>query len=104
MSHRLLSTIVFTSTSLLGCGTVDGAKDAAIDASFSDATQKDASISDATIDTVKDVQADIQDAQSDARLCEPGWPTTKGAMCVLDASILCCEVKGDEPGIECCEK
>ena len=85
MSHRLLSTIVFASGSLLACGGI--VPDAGTDA---EAPKNDASTTDAT-PTV--------DSGPDLRACEPGWPTTKGVVCSFDGGVKCCDVDG---GKSCC--
>ncbi len=86
MSHRLLSTIVFASGSLLACGgTV--APDLGTDA---ETPKNDAATPDAPLPV---------DSGPDLRACEPGWPTTKGVVCSFDGGIRCCDVDG---GKTCC--
>jgi hypothetical protein len=94
MSHRLLHTLVFASTSLLACG---GQIGAVIDVPPEPDASKDAT-------APEDVSVD---AGSDARMCEGGWPTTKGQICTFDAGIVCCtrgwEADGGGDPI-CCER
>ena len=112
--HRLLPSIVFASTSLLtGCGQVDlsilhappDPPPPEPDASSPDAAALDAGTKDATRDATIDVALDApKDAGVDARLCEGGWPTTKGQMCVYDGGIACCTQWNDpDSGVICCE-
>jgi len=108
MGHRLLHTLVFASTSLLACGgTIDEIPDdaeAPPDAKPDAKSGKDAGLLDAAPDAPPDV-APPEDAGSDARTCEGGWPTTKGQICTFDAGIVCCQ-RGwdDDAGPICCEQ
>ena len=102
MSHRLLHSIVFASTSLLACGgqidVVTASPDATPqpqpDGAFDPVLQKPAV-------TVPDAAVD---ANIDKRSCEGGWPTTKGQICTFDAGIACCTSSFDsDSGVICCE-
>ena len=110
MSHRLLHTLVFASTSLLACGgtieelpDVDPQPDATPPEKDASPPQVDASVPDVAPEA--EVEAAPEDAGSDARTCEGGWPTTKGQICTFDAGILCCTASwDDDAGPICCEK
>lgn len=109
MTHRLLPSIVFASGSLLACG---GQVDAALpDVSTPlpdvDATNVDVGRPPDTVDSAPPEAAPPElDAGIDARLCEPGWHTTKGQICVTDGGLECCRRLGDEDagdaGEQCC--
>ncbi len=88
MSHRLLHTLVFASTSLLACGGQIGSVTLESPEADPDAAPPDPPI----------------DAGSDVRSCENGWPTTKGAICRFDAGIVCCKRSFGDAGEICCEK
>src|SRR5580765_120945 len=109
MSHRLLHTLVFASTSLLACGgTMEELPDDAepqpdVTPKKKDASppQVDASVPDVAPEAEPEAapEAAPEDAGSDARICEGGWPTTKGQICTFDAGIVCCtESWGDDAG------
>ncbi len=105
MSHRLLPTIVFASSSLLACG---GQLDAITDGPDAPPGPPpdgaaDVIARDAAIDATPDV-APITDAGPDVRSCEGGWPTTKGQICTFDAGIACCSPAIGQDGGEviCC--
>jgi len=101
MSHRLLHTLVFASTSLLACG---GQVEGLDPPPENDASppKKDAGAKDVTTAP----ETGPEDAGSDARTCEGGWPTTKGQICTFDAGIVCCSESWLEDGGEpiCCEQ
>ena len=108
MSHRLLHTLVFASTSLLACGgTIEEIPDDAEPPPDAAPPPQADATPDVQIDAHVDVQpeADPQDAGSDVRTCEGGWPTTKGQICTFDAGIVCCTQSwDDDAGPICCEQ
>ena len=84
-----------------GGGDLDAGDDAGFDADVPDAGV-DAGLADAGFD------AGIADAallDADVRFCEPGWPTTKGMVCVDqgDGTVECCRLwLGDGSMDTCC--
>ena len=104
MSHRLLHTLVFASTSLLACGGQIGSV-------IVDIPEPDASPKSPKEASPEEAEAEVEaaapiDAGSDARTCEGGWPTTKGQICTFDAGIVCCTSSWNEDGGDpiCCEQ
>jgi len=102
MSHRLLHTLVFASTSLLACG-------GQIGEIVPELPEPDASPPDPPLPNppppIAAPETSPADAGFDARTCEGGWPTTKGQICTFDAGLVCCSRSWDpDAGKICCEK
>lgn len=110
-SKRLFHTLVVSSVMTLdGCtishatsadaGPDDppdgGGSDAGTDAALPDAALPDAGFDAAVPDAGWDA--------GDARFCEPGWPTTKGMVCVDldDGTVECCRLWLDDGSMDSC--
>jgi hypothetical protein len=86
MLHKLFPAIVVGSSLLIACGGMEE-EDANKQASGPNAqgpstpnpATGDGGVSDASIDA--------------ARMCEPGWATTKGKMCTFENGLSCCTDK-----------
>ncbi len=120
MAHRLLRTLVFSSSMLLegvtsGCAESHPSEPDAGAPSpdappVDDAGPLDAAAPDAGSDAGRDAGADAPDAavlEGDAGLvfCERGWPTTKAQSCTIEPSgfALCCGgIFVEDTGPECC--
>lgn len=106
MSHRLFHTLVLSSAVLLeACGGSSGTSEPT---SSGTATNEDTSGSEqAATDTsnatqVAALDAEMQAAVRDARACENGWPTTKGARFTSDATnTYACSSLGSQT-LVCC--
>ncbi|MBZ0116381.1 MAG: hypothetical protein IT378_13070 [Sandaracinaceae bacterium] len=94
MAHRLLHTLVFSSMVMLqGCSRSHGHEDT--DAS----TPRDAGIDPIDATPIAPADAAVPPADAgDPRLCEPGWPTTKGQWTVdVDGQLWLCEGEMTDP-------
>lgn len=101
MAHRLLHTLVFSSTLLLdGCGSAASSDTDADDGTAAAETGGGEARNDTTPEPA------VEGSASGAlAYCEPGWPTTKGSSCSVDASgvTVCCSSYVPATGnVACC--
>jgi hypothetical protein len=112
MTHRLLHTLVVSSTLLLdACGSASTASTASPSTASSTSSSSPSpsesgggeAASASNEETAPAVAAEGS-ASGALALCEPGWPTTKGASCSVDASgiTVCCSSFVPPAGAHCC--
>lgn len=105
MSHRLFHTLVLSSAVLLeACGGSSATSESSSSSgtSSNDTSGSEETSSDTSNTQVATLNAEMQAAVRDARACEEGWPTTKGARYVSDAtSSYACSTLGSETMV-CC--
>ncbi len=112
--HRLLPSIVFASTSLLACGgrmepevPVDPqppGPDSPAPAPAPAPAPTPAADNDYAPAKKASPVARPGPTAMDPRLCENGWPTTKGQRCVTENGLTCCTSSVADPSgaVACC--